>query len=68
MSIEDAITSYNQLMRNVFSEPKMTLTGVTGAFKTSVLEKELTNIVRKVTGNTEERMIAQDPESARCKV
>jgi hypothetical protein len=68
MSIADAITSYHQLMTNVFSEPKRTLIGGTGAFRATVLEEELKTIVEKATGNRDQSMMDQDSADARCKV
>jgi hypothetical protein len=68
MSIDDTITSYNRLMSKVFSEPKVTITGRTEAFKATVLEEELKGIVKRVTGNESDKMIEQDSNNVRCKV
>ncbi|KAG8754097.1 hypothetical protein FRC11_006868 [Ceratobasidium sp. 423] len=57
MGIDDAITTYVRLMRTVFSKRKYTITGDTGAFKSTVLKGELEEIIRRETGDKDEKML-----------
>ncbi|CAE6482651.1 unnamed protein product, partial [Rhizoctonia solani] len=70
MSIDDAIRSYTQLTRSVFSERKLTFTGETGAFKATVLERELKAMVCRAVGDEDAKMMEnqQPDEGVRCKV
>ncbi|CAE6400703.1 unnamed protein product, partial [Rhizoctonia solani] len=51
MSIDDAIKSYLHLMRTVFSERKFTMKWDTGAFKSTVLERELKDLINRMAGD-----------------
>ncbi|CAE6475491.1 unnamed protein product [Rhizoctonia solani] len=68
MSIDDAITSYLQLMKSVFSDRKYTIKGDTGAFKSTVLEKELKAIIHREVGNENEMMMEGKDSEDTCKV
>ncbi|CAE6422524.1 unnamed protein product [Rhizoctonia solani] len=70
MSVDEAITSYVKQMGAVFSERKYSITGNTGTFKATVLERQLKEMVRGATGNENDRMKAQVQGEAesQCKV
>ncbi|CUA71134.1 hypothetical protein RSOLAG22IIIB_09351 [Rhizoctonia solani] len=70
MDIDEAIRTYTQLMKSVFSGCKHTLKGDTGAFKSSVLERELKRIIGSVVGDGDEKMLEEEQadEGVRCKV
>ncbi|KAG8711322.1 hypothetical protein FRC11_003113 [Ceratobasidium sp. 423] len=57
MSIGDAIDSYVQLMRTVFSERKYTIKGDTGAFKSTLLERGLKEIIFREVRDQNEKMM-----------
>jgi hypothetical protein len=67
MSISQAITSYNRLMSDVFSDGKVTIMGNVEAFKATTLERGLKEIARETTGVEDERMLESPQNSARCK-
>ncbi|KAF8756665.1 Mitochondrial translation optimization protein [Rhizoctonia solani] len=69
MSIDDAIKSYLHLMRTVFSERKFTMKWDTGAFKSTVLERELKDLINRMAGdpNTTLMQSARGGE-VQCKV
>ncbi|ELU39097.1 translation optimization protein [Rhizoctonia solani AG-1 IA] len=50
-AIDDAIKSYLHLMRTVFSERKFTMKWDTGAFKSTVLERELKDLINRMAGD-----------------
>ncbi|KAH7333799.1 hypothetical protein B0J17DRAFT_674129 [Rhizoctonia solani] len=70
MSIDDAIASYIHLMKTVFSERKCTIKRDTGKFKSTVLEKELKEMILRAVGNENERMVeeVQADGEVQCKV
>ncbi|CUA71137.1 hypothetical protein RSOLAG22IIIB_09356 [Rhizoctonia solani] len=70
MDIDEAIRAYTRLMSTVFSERKYTLKGDTGAFKTSVLQRELRKIIGSAVGDEDEKMVGDEQvdENMRCKV
>ncbi|CAE6475576.1 unnamed protein product [Rhizoctonia solani] len=69
MSIDDAISSYVRLMRVVFSNRKYKIVGDSGVFRSTVLERELKEIIRCATGNGDEKMVeVESNEEAQCRV
>jgi hypothetical protein len=68
MSISQAITSYNRLMSDVFSDGKLVIVGNGEAFKSATLERGLNAITQGATGVEDERMLEQVQDSASCKV
>ncbi|CAE7076101.1 unnamed protein product [Rhizoctonia solani] len=67
MSIDDAISAYNKLMSSVFSDKKV-LTNGPAAYSATKLEQELKEIVRKATGDENERMIEEPTDQVKCRV
>ena len=63
MTVDDAIEAYQQLAREVFSDPKRT-TG-DGKFKATVLEKVFKGIVESKTGDAGTSLL---DDSVTCKV
>ncbi|QRW22931.1 tRNA uridine 5-carboxymethylaminomethyl modification enzyme GidA [Rhizoctonia solani] len=69
MSIDDAIKSYLHLMRTVFSERKFTMKRDTGAFKSTVLERELKELVNRMAGDPNATLMGSARgEGLQCKV
>ncbi|CAE6468299.1 unnamed protein product [Rhizoctonia solani] len=56
MSIDEAIESFEWIMREIFSAKK--LFG-TGAFKSTTLREAIIKVIRKATGNGNERMLEE---------
>ncbi|KDN39337.1 hypothetical protein RSAG8_08854, partial [Rhizoctonia solani AG-8 WAC10335] len=67
MSIGDAISAYNKLISGVFSDKKI-LTNGPAAYSTTKLEQVLKELVRKVTGNEDEKMIEEHAGQVECLV
>ncbi|CAE6361816.1 unnamed protein product [Rhizoctonia solani] len=69
MSIDDAIKSYLHLMRTVFSERKFTMKWDTGAFKSTVLERELKDLISRMAGDPNATLMqSAGGGEAQCKV
>ena len=64
MSVDDAISSYGTLTRQVFSDVKKV--GGDGRFKASMLEKVIKKIVMEQTGQENEHMMG-GAQGERCK-
>ncbi|KAH7339031.1 acyl transferase/acyl hydrolase/lysophospholipase, partial [Rhizoctonia solani] len=67
MNIDDAISAYIKLISNVFSDKKFLANGP-AAYSTTKLEQELKEIVRKATGDEDERMMEKNSGQVRCRV
>ena len=55
MDVDTAIDSYNNLARQVFSDPKRWLAD--GRFKATKLEAAIKSVVSDVTGNPDESLL-----------
>ena len=64
MSVDQAISRYGDLTKDVFSD---TQTGGDGKFKASKLEKVIKDIVKAATGQEGERMLGTPPDAKGCK-
>ncbi|CAE6418092.1 unnamed protein product [Rhizoctonia solani] len=67
MNIDDVISTYIKLMSNVFSGKKFLANGP-AAYSTTKLEQELKEIVRKATGDEDERMMEENSGEFKCRV
>jgi uncharacterized protein YqfB (UPF0267 family) len=68
MSLGQAITSYNRLMSDVFSDRRSITIGGAAAFKATTLERGLKDIVREVTKDEGEVLLESVPGATRCNV
>jgi hypothetical protein len=68
MSMNQAITSFNRLMSEVFSNRNAITTGGAEAFKAKTLERGLKRIVREATGDKNKTLLDSNAEVTRCKV
>jgi len=57
MGVETAIDTYNNLGKQVFSDPKRCQWRRDGKFKATKLEKAIKSVVREETGNSEEPLL-----------
>ncbi|KDN39802.1 hypothetical protein RSAG8_08594, partial [Rhizoctonia solani AG-8 WAC10335] len=67
MSTKEAIESYGNLARNVFSDEKRLGGGRSGAFKSTKLRKRIMNMVQSETNNQGKRMMDSQTGQDRCK-
>lgn len=68
LSMDDAIAAYVYLVSEVFRDKKLLVHGGSGAFRATKLEQGLKEIVKKATGDAEERMMEENPSETKCKV
>ena len=64
MDIDTAIKRYNELTKNVFSDPKRWAGD--GKFKAGKLEDAIKSVVKEITGNSESPLL-EDDEAGMCR-
>jgi len=64
MDVDAAIKHYNELTKNVFSDPKRWAGD--GRFKAGKLEEAIKSVVKEITGDSESRLLEGD-EAGMCR-
>jgi len=64
MDIDTAIKRYNELTKNVFSDPKRWAGD--GKFKAGKLEDAIKSVVKEITGDSESPLL-EDDEAGMCR-
>jgi len=62
MDVDEAIRHYNELTKNVFSDPKL-WTG-DGRFKAGKLEEAIKSLVKEITGDSESPLLEGEGDEA----